>query len=63
MDNWTYQSCGKTPQEAFEGIWDLLRQSDNYCLREENGEWHIRLNIVPPTDEERKQFESLTGKE
>lgn len=63
MESYVYFGSGKTPQEAFESLWEALRQSDNYCLRKEDGKWNIRLSVEPPTNEERTQFEQLTGKE
>ena len=57
MTKKVYKGYGKTPQEAFESLWDLMRLTDDACLRQEADGWRIRLNVVPPTDEERNEFE------
>ena len=57
MKKSVYKSHGKTPQEAFNGIYDLLKFTDDCCLRQENDGWTIRVAIVPPTKKEREDFE------
>ena len=57
MTKKVYKGYGKTHQEAFESLWDLMRFTDDACLRQEGDRWRIRLNVVPPTDEERNEFE------
>lgn len=52
-----YKSGGKTAKEAFDGIWDLLKYSDDYCLRKDDGEYQIRLEVKEPTREVREDFE------
>ena len=52
-----YKSRGKTAREAFEGIWELMKYSDDYCLREEGDEWVMRLKVVKPTRKTREDFE------
>lgn len=51
-----YKSKGKTAQEAFEGIWELLKFTDDYALRKVGDEWEIRLKVVKPTRTEREDF-------
>ena len=52
-----YKSKGKTAQEAFEGIWELLKFTDDAALRKVGDEWEIRLKVVKPTIKEREDFE------
>lgn len=52
-----YKSKGKTAQEAFEGIWELLKFTDDAALRKIGDEWEIRLKIVKPSRKEREEFE------
>ena len=52
-----YKSKGKTGQEAFEGIWELLKFTDDAALRKVGDEWEIRLKVVKPTRKEREDFE------
>lgn len=52
-----YKSKGKTPKEAFEGIWELLKLSDDCALRKVGDDWEMRLKIVKPTKKEREDFE------
>lgn len=54
-----YKSKGKTAQEAFCGIWDLLKYTDDAAMRKVGDEWEIRVKIVKPTKKERKEFEQL----
>lgn len=52
-----YKSKGKTAQEAFEGIWKLLKFTDDAALRKVGDELEIRLKVVKPTRKEREDFE------
>lgn len=52
-----YKSKGKTAQEAFEGIWELLKFTDDYALRKVGDKWEIRIKVVKPTRKEREDFE------
>ena len=54
----TYKSVGKTPQEAFEKIWDLMKYREDYCLKKvSDTEWHIKVVVVPPTLQQMQRFE------
>lgn len=52
-----YKSKGKNAQEAFNGIWELLKYTDDWALRKVGDEWEIRLKIVKPSRKEREEFE------
>ena len=54
-----YKSKGKTAQEAFEGIWELLKFTDDYALRKVGDEYEMRLKIVNPTSKELEEFEVM----
>jgi hypothetical protein len=54
-----YKSKGKTAQEAFEGIWELLKFTDDYALRKVGDEYEMRLKIVKPTRKELEEFEVM----
>ena len=57
MNKKVYKGFGKTPQEAFESLWDVMKFTDDCCLRQEDGGWCIKIVVTPPTDDERKEFE------
>ena len=57
MNKNVYKSVGNTPKEAFEKIWDLIQFTDDLCMRQENGNWCVRIAVATPTKEEREQFE------
>ena len=51
------KGAGKTPQEAFASIWELLKYRDDYCLRKVGDEWRIKLYVLPPTMRQMMDFE------
>ena len=54
----TCKSVGKTPQEAFAKIWDLMQFREDCCLKKiSDNEWHIKIVIVPPTLQDMQRFE------
>lgn len=58
MKKSTYKSKGKTPKDAFVGIWELMQYTDDACLRKDKeGNYEIRIVILRPTAKEREEFE------
>ena len=47
-----YKSVGKTPYEAFCGIWDVMRDREDCILRQVGDEWVIELRVAVPDQEE-----------
>ena len=52
-----YKSTGKTGEEAFFGIWQLMQHTDDYLLRKTREGFEIRLKVSKPTRKEREEFE------
>lgn len=58
MNTSIYKAQGRTPDEAFRNIWNILRHTDDFALRKnQNGLWEIRLEVVAPTQSKREEFE------
>lgn len=57
--NRIYKSRGKSAEEAFAKIWEIMKFHDDYCLKRDGDEWVIRLEVHPPSREVRRDFEGL----
>lgn len=57
----TCKGMGDTPRQAYEGLFDLLLDSD--CLNMvqlDNGKWVIGMQIIKSTTKEAEEWEKFT---
>ena len=54
----SYNGCGKTPEEAFCSIWELMKYREDYLCRKTMDGYEIKIKLVVPTPNEQEIYET-----